>query len=76
MTARTDAGLLDENYERTIKAPCIFTITLPVFEVRVYPIGEEPTRAVAIVVPASIDGPHLVYPNLFGAPRRTNADTY
>ena len=75
---RTDAGELTESYERTIRKVCMAAITPPVFGVQAIAIpsatGE---RAVALVIPASSDGPHLVYRNdTFGAPLRTGADTH
>lgn len=73
---RMDAGDFDENYERTILQVCMSAITPPVFGVRVYRMGDEPTRAVAVVVPPSVDGPHLVYKgDQFAAPLRVDADT-
>lgn len=74
---RTDAGDFDENYERTIQAVCMTVITPPIFGVRAYPMGAEPTRAVALVVPPSVDGPHLIYKgDHFAAPLRVDADTH
>lgn len=74
---RIDAGELTENYERTIQQVCMTAITPPVFGVRAYPVGDHPTRAVALVIPSSVDGPHLVYKGEhFGAPLRVNADTH
>lgn len=75
---RVDAGELTENYERTIQQVCMAAIAPPVFGVQVIAIpSPTATRAVALVVPASADGPHLVYRNdYFGAPMRTGADTH
>lgn len=74
---RTDAGDFNENYERTIQQTCMTAITPPVFGVRSYFVGAEPTRAVALVVPASVDGPHLVFKgDQFAAPLRVGADTH
>ncbi len=76
-TSRSDAGDCDENYERTIQQTCMTAITPPVFGVTVHRVGVKPTRAVAIVVPPSIDGPHLIYKGEnFGAPVRVGADTH
>ncbi|PPF36977.1 helix-turn-helix domain-containing protein [Pseudoclavibacter sp. AY1H1] len=74
---RTDAGEFSENYERTIQQLCMSAITPPIFGVRAYRIGGEPNRAVALVVPRSTDGPHLIYRNeQFAAPLRVDADTH
>jgi hypothetical protein len=51
-------------------------ISPPVFGLEIYRVGELGNRAVAIVIPQSVDGPHLIYKNqLFGAPIRNDADT-
>lgn len=74
---RVDAGDFNENYERTIQQVCMTTISPPLFGVRAYQVGTEPTRAVALVVPASIDGPHLIFKgDQFAAPLRVDADTH
>jgi hypothetical protein len=47
-----------------------------VFGLNVHHLGCEGKRAVVVEVPASIDGPHLVYKNdYFGAPVRNDSDT-
>lgn len=75
--SRMDAGDFDENYERTIQQVCMTTITPPVFGVRTYRVGSGPNRAVALIVPPSVLGPHLIYKgNQFAAPLRTDADTH
>lgn len=75
---RYDAGELTENYERTIRQVCMTAITPPVFGVQAIPIPSAAgTRGVALVIPASPDGPHLIYRgDTFGAPLRTGADTH
>jgi len=75
---RADAGELTESYERTIRKVCMAAITPPVFGVQAIAIPSTTgTRAVALVIPASSDGPHLVYRGeTFGAPLRTGADTH
>ena len=57
---RKDADDFNENYERTIQQVCMTAITPPIFGVRAHRIGTEPTRTVALVVPPSADGPHLI----------------
>lgn len=74
---RMDAGDFNENYERTIQQVCMTAITPPIFGVRAYQVGAEPSRAVALVVPASVDGPHLIYKgDQFACPLRVDADTH
>jgi len=74
---RHDAGELTESYERTIRQVSMAAITPPVFGVQAIAIPSlTGTRAVALLIPASPDGPHLVYRNdYFGAPLRAGADT-
>ncbi|MCW3041513.1 MAG: transcriptional regulator, partial [Solirubrobacterales bacterium] len=74
---RHDAGELTESYERTIRQVTMAAITPPVFGVQAIAIpSTSGPRAVALVVPASPDSPHLVYRNdQFGAPLRAGADT-
>lgn len=66
-----------EQYERTLRAATINAITPPVFGVEFHMLGEAPgPRALVVEVPASVDGPHLIYNNQwFGAPFRSGSDT-
>lgn len=74
-TGRKDTGEFAENHERTYRKVAVTAITPPVFGLEVYRLGTD-TQAVAVIIPASVDGPHLIYRNsYFGAPRRNNADT-
>jgi len=75
---RGDSGELTEQYERTIRQVCMTAITPALFGVEVIAIPSAlGTPAVALVIPASPDGPHLVYRNdQFGAPLRVGADTH
>lgn len=74
-TSRKDTGEFDENHERTYRRVAVSAITPPVFGLEVHRLGSLP-RAVAVVVPASVDGPHLIYRGeYFGAPIRNHADT-
>jgi predicted HTH transcriptional regulator len=74
-TGRTDTGEFTEVHERAFHSAMITAITPPVFGLEVHWLGANP-RAVAVIVPASVDGPHLIYRGeYFGAPIRNNADT-
>lgn len=75
-TERIDVGEFDEAYERSLRSAAITAISPPVFGLNVHCLGDEGKRAVVVEVPASIDGPHLVYRNdYFGAPVRNDSDT-
>ena len=73
---RTDAGEIDEKYERSIHAVAYTAISPPVLGLRVETIVADGLRAYAVIVPDSPDAPHLIYKNqFFGAPVRTDSDT-
>jgi hypothetical protein len=73
---RADVGDVTESYERTLRRVAVSGIHPPVFGLGVVRLGVEPARALAVVVPASVDVPHLIYRGeYFGAPIRNNADT-
>lgn len=73
---RVDVGEVDEAYERSLRSAAITVISPPVFGLNVHRLGTEGNRAVVVEVPASIDGPHLIYKNdYFGAPVRNDSDT-
>lgn len=75
-TARVDVGEVDEAYERSLRSAAITAITPPVFGLNVLRLGAEGDRAVAVEVPASVDGPHLIFKNdYFAAPVRNDSDT-
>lgn len=75
-TKRVDAGEIDEHYERALRAAAMSAIRPPVIGLGIYPVGDLGTRAVAVVVPATTEGPHLIFRNqFFGAPIRNDADT-
>lgn len=75
-TERCDTGILSENHERSLQQVAVSGISPPVFGLDFIRIGEDGNRAVVVVVPPSIDGPHLIFRNeYFGAPVRNNADT-
>ena len=74
-TGRADVGEFTEGHERAFRSVAVTAISPPVFGLEIYRLGTD-TRAVAVGVPASVDGPHLIYRNdYFGAPIRNDADT-
>lgn len=74
-TGRKDTGDFTEAHERTFRRVAFTAITPPVFGLQIHRLGTEP-RAVAVVVPASVHGPHLIFRGeYFGAPVRNHADT-
>lgn len=74
---RVDVGDLSEIHERALRSAAVTAISPPVFGLRVTRLGDETqSRAIVVEVPASVDGPHLIYRNdYFGAPVRNDADT-
>jgi hypothetical protein len=76
-TGRVDVGEVSEAYERTLRSAAITAISPPVFGLGIDTVtSPEGKRAVIVQVPASVDGPHLIYRGeYFGAPIRNNADT-
>src|SRR5690625_2668551 len=74
-TGRKDTGDFTEGHERAYRSAAVSAISPPVFGLGIYRLGAE-RRAVAVIIPASVDGPHLIYKNdYFGAPVRNDADT-
>lgn len=74
-TGRTDTGEFTEGHERAYRSVAVTAISPPVFGLDIHRLGTE-CRAVAVVIPASVDGPHLIYKNdFFGAPVRNDSDT-
>lgn len=74
-TKRVDVGDADEGYLRALRSVAVTAISPPVFGLGISKLGTD-VRAVAVVVPNSVDGPHLIYRNeFFGAPIRNDADT-
>lgn len=74
-TGRKDTGEFSEIHERAYRSVAVTAISPPVFGLGIHRLGAD-HRAVAVVVPASVEGPHLIYRNeLFGAPIRNDADT-
>jgi hypothetical protein len=75
-TKRLDVGSLTETHERALRSAAVTAISPPVFGLDILELGPEGSRVVAVVVPASVDVPHLIYRGeYFGAPIRNNADT-
>lgn len=75
-TDRVDVGELAEVYERALRSAAITAISPPVFGLGIHRLGATGNRAVVVEVPASVDGPHLIYRNdYFGAPVRNDSDT-
>ncbi|WP_054248622.1 helix-turn-helix domain-containing protein [Rhodococcus opacus] len=73
---RLDVGELTETHERALRSAAVTAISPPIFGLGIHVLGDPGNRAVAVVVPASVDGPHLIYRNdYFGAPIRNDADT-
>ncbi|MBF6515237.1 ATP-binding protein [Nocardia cyriacigeorgica] len=75
-TSRCDVGALTEPYERALRSIAVSGIRPPVFNLGIHKLGDEGNRCVVVVVPPSVDGPHLIYrDDYFGAPIRNDADT-
>lgn len=75
-TERVHIVEFDEGYERALRSAAVTAISPPVFALGVHVLGGDGALAVVVEVPASIDGPHLIYRNdYFGAPVRNDADT-
>jgi hypothetical protein len=75
-TERIDSGELDEAHERALRSVAITAVSPPLFGLGIHRLGTDGDRAVVVEVPASADGPHLIYKNeYFGAPVRNDADT-
>ena len=73
---RVDVGEVSESYERTMRRVASSAIQPPVVGLGIHRLGTEPERALVVVVPASVESPHLVYRGeYFGAPVRNHADT-
>lgn len=74
-TGRKDTGDFSEGHERAYRSVAVSAISPPVFGLVIHRLGTD-CRAVVVIIPASVDGPHLIYKNdYFGAPVRNDADT-
>jgi hypothetical protein len=75
-TGREDTGELSERLEQTLRSVAVSSIHPPVFGLRIAQLGGDGSRCVVVIVPASTEGPHLIYRGeYFGAPIRNDADT-
>lgn len=76
-TDRVDVGAFSETHERTLRSAAITAISPPVFGLGIDLVrSPDGKRAIIVQIPASVDGPHLIYRGeYFGAPVRNNADT-
>lgn len=73
---RKDTGELSENYERSLRSAAVTAISPPIFGLDVAQLGEPGNQCVVVVIPPSVDGPHLIYKReYFAAPIRNDADT-
>ncbi|MFC0627474.1 AlbA family DNA-binding domain-containing protein [Kribbella deserti] len=73
---RVDVGEIDESHERALRSVAVTAINPPIFGLGLHRVGADGRRALVVTVPASVDGPHLIYKNqYFGAPVRNDADT-
>lgn len=75
-TARGDIGEVTESFERTLRRVAVSGVQPPLFGLEIIRLGGEGPRALAVVVPPSVETPHLIYRGeYFGAPIRNHADT-
>jgi len=75
-TGRKDTGELTEAYERGLRSAAVTAVSPPIFGLEVAQLGEPGNQCVVVVIPPSVDGPHLIYKkDYFGAPIRNDADT-
>lgn len=75
-TGRKDTGELTEGHERGLRSAAVTAISPPIFGLEIVQVGEPGNQCVVVVIPSSVDGPHLIYRNdYFGAPIRNDADT-
>jgi len=75
-TGRKDTGELTEGYERGLRSAAVTAVSPPIFGLEVAQLGEPGNQCVVVVIPPSVDGPHLIYrKDYFGAPIRNDADT-
>lgn len=75
-TGRRHIVGFDEGHERALRGAAVTAISPPVFGLDVVTLGDPDQWVVAVIVPNSVDGPHLVEKGEhFGAPIRNDADT-
>jgi predicted HTH transcriptional regulator len=74
--ARTDVGELSEQHERTLRQAAMTALSPPVLNLTIVRL-QGTTSSVAVVIPPSLERPHLVYRGeMFGASERVDADTH
>lgn len=75
-TGRKDTGELKETYDQALRRAAVTAISPPIFGLEITQLGDPGNQCVVVVIPASVDVPHLTYKNeFFGAPVRNNAFT-
>jgi len=75
-TRRVQVGDLTERHEQSLRSAAITAVSPPLFGLEIVRMGAGDDRAVAIIVPASTNGPHVIYRGeYFGAPIRNDAST-
>ncbi|GAA1479005.1 hypothetical protein GCM10009623_34510 [Nocardioides aestuarii] len=75
-TGLVDVGELTERHERALRSAAVSAVHPPVFSLSVLRLQGDGGLAVAVVVPPSVDSPHVIYRGeYFGAPVRNDADT-
>lgn len=75
-SGRKDTGELTEGYERGLRSAAVTAVSPPIFGLVVVQLGDPGNQCVVVVIPPSVDGPHLIYKkDYFGAPIRNDADT-
>lgn len=75
-TGLVDVGDLTETHARALRSAAVSAVHPPIFNLTVLHLPGDGGHAVAVVVPGSVDSPHVIYRGeYFGAPLRNDADT-
>jgi predicted HTH transcriptional regulator len=75
-TGREAVDELTERFAQALRSAAVTAISPPVFGLDIGQLGDASNRCIAVIVPASVDGPHLIFRGEhFGAPIRNDADT-